>query len=417
LTQAITLRLEIPQSTIKISVEYYDADEEAKLAKYPTKIKMDELVKNGVDIPIEEFLTYYLFHKKRPGKDGWKNYDEIGNRFSNALAELDTWIEFNGDSISTPLNVGDQDKNIIENIGESIGLSVINRLHDLTHADWNKIPIKKVKSFDYEIASDGNNIIQMEAKGSAIEDNSKKTSTISNHKASILGKKQFIESYKLPKGYPYPADIRYGTITVMGKNSKIPVKCLLVDPPANENQQNPRNLKIIQRIKYLRDWISFISPRSQLASALQTRAIAIEQIENPMLLDGIPLLKGNGEIFDFSPISGQHSWFFNSKSKVIDGPAGGIIVPLGDNRILFLGIREDILTLASEQNFEKLLLYKAQFGRIKKSVNCVVTHQILQRLKLPNIIRVTKSGNYYSFVLSGVLHYTDSGEIFGILNL
>jgi hypothetical protein len=140
--------------------------------------------------------------------------------------------------------------------------------------------------------------------------------------------------------YMFPADLRYGVIAVMGESASEPVRCLLVDPPADGNGEGARRLRLLQRMRYLRDWISFISPRSQLASALQTRLAALEQLSNPFLLDGVPLLKGNGNRYDFTASItgfGGHSSLFASKSKISDGPAGGIITPLPNGDLRDLG--------------------------------------------------------------------------------
>jgi hypothetical protein len=114
------LTLRIPQRRVKIDVEFYDDVQREKLLSYPNHKKIAEIVKSGLEVTTEEFLTYYLFHKKRPGKVGWRNHKEIGRKIGNALAELDGWVDFNGKSISTPTDVAGQDKAITERIGESI---------------------------------------------------------------------------------------------------------------------------------------------------------------------------------------------------------------------------------------------------------------------------------------------------------
>jgi hypothetical protein len=40
--------------------------------------KIDEIISQGVEIPLSELLTYYLFHRLRINKPGWRNYNEIG---------------------------------------------------------------------------------------------------------------------------------------------------------------------------------------------------------------------------------------------------------------------------------------------------------------------------------------------------
>ncbi len=386
MTTSFTVTLQLPQPTIKIAVEYYDAAEKQKLSKYPTHAGIEHVIKSGIEIPTEEFLIYYVFHKKRPGKPGWRNYRQVANQFWRAISELSEWVDFNGASISTHVDLSGQDKAITERIGEGIGLSVISEIHGLTAADWDRIPIVRYSSFDYQIASDGKHIIQIEAKGSAAKDNAVKTSSVSQHKRSIFDKKVDIAAREKQNSYQFPADLRYGTIAVMGESVDDSVKCLLVDPPAEGDGAAARKLRLLQRMRFLRDWISFISPRSQLASALQTRLAALERLPDPFQLDGVPLLKGNGQRFDFTRIGGtlsSHSSFVATKSKITDGPAGGIVAPLPSNDLVFLGIREALLELAAGQSFGRLLEYNAPAGMERKTVVCVITESALRDFRLP----------------------------------
>jgi len=154
----------LPQEDVEVSVEFYDSNEEKKLLNYPSAAVLKQAVAGGLRIRTEEFLAYYLFHRKRPGKPGWRNYDEVSGQIHRALTDLSEWLDFNGNSISTPTNIGRQDRGITEHIGEAVGLSVVNHLHGLTDADWDRIPEqggrRAVPTFDYEIASDRRNIIQ-----------------------------------------------------------------------------------------------------------------------------------------------------------------------------------------------------------------------------------------------------------------
>ncbi len=71
---------------------------------------------------------------------------------------------------------------------------MVNKVHGLSRADWNKLDeirgAEPKKTFDYEIGSDCENIIHIENKGSLVEDNSIKHQNISNHKSNIVDKKQ-----------------------------------------------------------------------------------------------------------------------------------------------------------------------------------------------------------------------------------
>ena len=124
-------------------------------------------------------------------------------------------------------------------------------------------------------------------------------------------------------------------------------------------------------MKFLYDWISFIGalgPHLQLH--LATRIADLEALKNPFELDGIPLLGGSGKPFDYNS-------FMASKSRVIDGPAGGVVVQISDKALFFLGIREKLLEIASNQSFEEIIHYKAKVGTIWKKLNAPLAQRDL----------------------------------------
>ena len=417
-------KLKLPQHHIKVQVDFYNEEQKKKLLDYPSYKQIKKIVKNDIEVPIEEFLTYYLFYRKRPGKSGYRNYNEIGKKIGKSLFDLEDFIKFDGNSISTPANVGAQDIHITEKIGESIGLAIVNRIHDISEADWDRIPETRgraaIRTFDYEVASDGNSIVQVETKGSSVDNNDLKSSAIRKHKLSIIGKKDKIAELQSKHSYPYPANLRYGTITMLDSRPKSTVKCLLVDPEPYLEITPPAKLRLINRMKFLRDWISFISPRSQMASSLNTRVADLEALANPFELNNIPLMKGNGEPFEIIPTPtglGETVSFLLGKSRVTDGPHSGIVTKVSDGHLFFLGIQDEIAVLGAKQDFESITTYKALTGSMLKKVQCVFHKKRFKRLKLPNWIKEEskKSGDYLSFNLKGKLMYNQDGLVFGIL--
>lgn len=413
--------LNIPQSVIRAKIDYYNQAEKDKLLNYPTAARIQALVANGINIPTEEFLTYYLFHRRRPGKPGWQDYNQIARRIGIAIDYLYEWIDFNGSSISCHPDVDRQERDITEHIGESIGLSVISWIHGLTVMDWDRIPEqygpKALRTFDYQLASDGQRVLQLEAKGSATSDNTVFTSAIKKHRQNITAKKTSINKNQ---NYPYPADLRYGTITVLGHSAITPVKCLLVDPEPEGNEERARKLRLVQRMNFLRDWIVFVSPRSQLASALSTRLASLEELEDPFQLNRIPLRKGNGELFNYNAepfFLGGHSSFFVNKSRITDGPAGGITIQLLDGNFFFLGIRQELLELAANQELSSVLEFKTEGGSMQKVVDCFFSEGRFSLLSNQELLmnRAQRKRGYYSLLLSGTIHYSNSGILYGVL--
>ncbi len=183
--------LNIPQGEVAVAVDYYDEDHRQMLLCYRTAGRIETIVRNGIRIPTSEFLTYYLFHRKRPGLPGFRGYEEVSWHIDKALNDLNGFVSFNHSSISIPAGVGEQVPHITEYIGESIGLSVVNRIHGLTEADWSRINPKHGVTdsprFDYQFASDGISVIQVENKGSSVTINTEKSDPIYAQKGTNNG--------------------------------------------------------------------------------------------------------------------------------------------------------------------------------------------------------------------------------------
>ena len=412
--------------TIQVDVQYYDAAERQKLLRYPTRAVMEELVKEPLEVPKEEFLTYYLFHRIKLGTPGYQDYATVSRRLHYWLSAIGECIDYEGNTIRTPEGAERQLTEVSEHVGEAVGLALMNRIHGLTEADWRPIPEQRGRgsapSFDFQIASDGEHFVQVETKGSSVSDNRLLSDAFRAQKRKIDEKKAKLAALGKQGQDTHPASLRYGTITVVDGRKDGSVRCLLTDPPPDPTDDTPQRFKLLNRMRHLRDWISFISPRSPLAAALATRLADLEAVANPFELGGVPLRRGNGEPFEFEPfdsVTRRHSTFMASKSRVTDGPAGGAVVQLLDSELLFLGIREELLTLATSQEFEEILRYKAEIGSINKAVECTFSARRFLGLRLPPSVgqSAAQIGGYFHFRLRGTLRYSPEGLVFGILPL
>lgn len=425
----------ISQPFILVRVDFYDVKEEAKLLQYPAEAveAMKKLVASPVAVPTSEFLTYLLFHRMGRGLPGYKSTDQIQRDLTRAASYIDRCIDFDGKSIRLPSKLAQPPGEIMEHVGEAIGLAVASRIHGLTEADWVRLLVKKhpsnkklLPSFDFQ-ASDSrclvqsDTFIQVETKGSAVEENRKKSSNVSMHKANIHNKKDKLANLPTNEQDPYPAAVRYGTVTALDGNDSKLVQCWLVDPEPDDGDREPRRFKLLARMGFLSRWIGIVSPRSQLASALATRVNDLGKLSNPFELNGVPLLRGNGEPFDYpttSPFS-PHLTFFSNKTRVTDSPAGGIAVQVSPNVLAFLGIRQDLVNIAASQRFDDLLAYEAPAGTLNKSVEFVFHEKRFRTLQLPQAIvaSATRSGAYKRFTIEGNTQYNRSGLVFGFFGL
>lgn len=422
----------IGQEQIAVEVDYFDERAKAELSSYPTYAKMAEMAGKTISIPTGEILTYFLFHKPRLHRGGLSHYQSLTREQHSAIAMLDRYVEHNGTSlcIATEQRVGTY---IPEYLGEAVGLSVINRLHDMTEADWKRIEQehgrRAAPTFDYAHklkASDGESIIQLEAKGSVVEDCKKHCANTKNHRAKIEEKKHKIE--EAGAKYRYPADLRYGTITAIDRTRDRSIKCWLVDPEADKDTAPAANFKLLARMAFLRDCVQLVASRSRLAAVLQDRVAVLEALKNPFELEGVSLRHPREETFGgiisdsvfprraFGP---SVSRLFPRRSHVVDGPAAGEIIP-GPDCVLFCGFKEELVELAIEQDFDRIISYRRPSATIEKTVECVVTRKRFLRdfSVLPSLRPFAEgSKDPINFRLTGRLYYAPSGTVVGRLKV
>ncbi|WP_232385633.1 hypothetical protein [Methanoregula boonei] len=414
------------QETIQVAVNYYSNDDREKLGKFPSSHRIEEIVSRKIiQIPREEFLTYYLLFNKGSGVPEYRNYRAVCQYTADALSDMRHKILFNGKSLSAAPHLTDPHSSLPEHLGEAAGLSVISRIHGLIDADW--CPIKKMKgadaqkTFDFQIASTGTDIIQVETKGSIVEINFEKSDPIYAHKSNIKEKKQTLDELSKNNKDLNRANIRYGTISAVDQRKDGIIHCWLTDPEPEIILTDPKLLRLFIRLRFLLGWISFFSPRSHFSIALSTRINCLEKIKNPFELDKIPLRKVNGEEFSYHPYLYEEREFdfFKNKSHVTDGPAGGIVLKISENELMFFGMQEDLISIANYQNFEEILNFDFPSDIIDKKVECVLPIKTFKELdlKLSDLDYVGKNREFVKFFLKGSLIYNSSGLVFGPLSV
>jgi len=421
----------LSQQQIAVEVDYFDERAKVEFSSYPTHAKIAEIAGKTIFIPTGEILTYFLFHKPRFHGGGLSHYQSLTREQHSAIAMLDRYVEPNGTSlrIATEQQVGTY---IPEYLGEAVGLSVINRLHGMTEADWKRIEQehgrRAAPTFDYEHefkASDGKSIIQLEAKGSVVEDCKKHCANTQNHRTKIEEKKRKIGGTGAK--YRYPADLRYGTITAIDRTWDRSIKCWLVDPEADKDTIPAANFKLLARMVFIRDCVQLVSSRSTLAAVLRDRVAVLEALKNPFELDGVSLRHREesfgGIIRDFqfprSAFGSSVSRLFPRRSHVVDGPTAGEILP-GPDCVLFCGFQEELVELAIEQEFDRIISYERPSATIEKTVECVVTRRRFLRdfSVLPSLRRFAEgSKDPINFRLQGHLYYAPSGTVVGRLEV
>lgn len=408
---------------IVIKVDYYDENERQKLLKYFSSEKIEAIVSKGISIEQAQFYTYYLYHKRRPGKQGYRNYSELSKKIKKSVEELEDWVSLENGILNYPEDVTPQLNAITERIGEAAALSVMGEIHGLHEADWDRIPEKAgnkgIPTFDFEriieTASDGEHIVQVEAKGSCVDNSTAKEDSVRQQKHKIKEKKKKIKELELDKSDAHKTALRYGVITAIGKQGSL--QCWLTDPFGN-NDLDARRYKLLARMQFIYDWVSFLSPRSQIATSLATRLQALNLLKDPFELAGVPLLKGNGKKFNYSEIITPRytDGTFLNLCRVVKGPAIGTVIPLKDEKLFFLGVQRRLFKMAAAQNFDEILKYKEKGGSVFKKIDCALPRGRARDQELEHLdIRKENWSPYVNFQAAGILHYGRGASVFGVV--
>lgn len=414
--------MQFPQGSIRVDVGYYSQKDQENLLRYPTAEGVRRVVATPLEIPTAEFLSYYLFHRKRLGTGDYRDLQRIKDRLDSAIAQLDGCVRWNGISLVRPREATGSLHEVSEHLGEAVGLAVVRRIHDLelTEADWALIPENSgptaIPSLDFSFASDGRQLIEVETKGSTVHDNRMKPSAVHQHRSSIRRKKSGLERVETTSQMG-PKPLRYGTIVALDGREDGILRCWLTDPPAEETLLLPRAVRLLRRLAFLESWLRLVHPRSDLAVAVTNRNAALRALQDPFQLDGVRLLMRDGRTFagdgEFEELN-----FFGTRSRVVDGSAGGRVLVLNSKRLAFLGIRADLVELSYEQDFEHLLRWNFEPGSLEKTVEVVMTERQVKNSVLPSRIKDLASDRGYArFELSGQLHYSPAGLVFGVLEI
>lgn len=420
---AVPASLAPTQTHVSVTVDYYDDEHKRLLSAYPRATKIATTVASGYDIPLSEFLTYILFLDKDVAVTGFSSYTELRRRIHKAAERLEGVVVFDGTSIHTLPARTNIPIEYRERIGEAVGLSVINELHGIDGADWDRIatamnPATKRQHpiFDYQIASDGTNLIQVELKGTCQSGAKTKSNAVSNHKAEIKSKKAKIRLLETAGTYPYLSVLRYGTISVVDNAPSLVAHCWLLDPPSIEVRLDPLRLKLINRMRFLSRWISSVGPRTQLASALANRLYDLEQISDYAELNGVQLVTVRGEPFEFAalPNSKLSAWF-STRSKVLGEACGGVVVEFTPGRFFFVGVDQGLLDLALKQDHATISRYVFEPRSDECDVDCLVTEKGFRQMKFDPEVRQNAriEGGYVRFRMKGRIYWSKEGLAFG----
>lgn len=353
---------------IQLNVSFYDEKEKELFQNnYSEKVfgKLEKLTKETVRISFEDFRTYGILQHLNPSIGNLGTLQHLEKNRKQLLGVFDYYTHFDSENEKFTTKIGsiNEQISVSETLGVAGALSFADVAFGTTPADWTKIMVSNHKDFDFRSAVTLKNkkLIVIEAKGSILEVNSKKETTISKHKSLIKRKKSdnnFVEKYK------HGIDILIGIITIADTDHHL--KQYLVDPPAESelNDEIRRNIKLFKRLQFYTYWINAIGSRSDLAKALINRLIALENLSNPFELQFSAFRKKNGEemFWDDSML--------NKFSHVND--IVGKVVLINNDLAFFFGLKTELFEYLMRQKFELINSYSAIPVTTHKNISCII---------------------------------------------
>ena len=405
-----------PPDHVRVRVDYYDEAEGKAFSSGAYPAQVDQIARTVIEIPMAEFLTYYQFEDKEHRLVP-TTLDELRDQVLDTWNGLRKWVSFENGSILVKPAFHTLPTGITKQLGDAVSMAVANRIHDLTEADWGYIPRAKVKTLDWWFASDGKNLIEIEAKGRFVHDASR-LSELSDQRRKIREKKKDAAA----PDYHRPPALRYGTILAIDSNAEGIAHCRLVDPDGTASDLDPMAMRLLHRLRWARNLVGVISRRSDLTVALANRLAALEQMESPWVMNEVPLERGSGEPIDLEPADPtQYSSFFAERSVVEGGPIGGVVTRIYDTHLLFIGIHEDWLTSLARQDFDQIMSLKFEAKTLLDAkLFCMMSRSQMEREGLGTLLQRVgdeKSGSMLTFRLPATIHLSPSGFAFGFARL
>jgi hypothetical protein len=407
--------------TVKLSVEYFNSDQQKLFQSFPNAIDLNTLVGEGIPISKDEFLAYMMFTEQMD-RDGFRTYNELCSKITQRLGDIDDFLSFNNESVQARIIGNDlMQTSITERIGVALGLCVINKIHGFTAADWKKIPTVAGRNghptFDFEIpiASTRTNFIQAENKGSAIADNSLKIGSVQAHYKSIQVKKDYVRKEEAKRNIPIHQNYYYGTIGVLDNNENSKAKVWLIDPPAFEIEMKPAKYKLLARLRYYLDEFKNIGVNTKIINALGKRIEEIEDSSQYIKFDNVPL--------DYKYPRAFHLFMDGKMFAAVDNnEAFGRIFIVEHKKNSFpylIAFPKALMRIIILQNFNSILEYEYNPDFISEDVQVLMRIGIkdLESNKLPLNIKfiLNERRKYFEATYWGKISHTNDGRIFGLL--
>jgi hypothetical protein len=408
---------------IRVDIGYFNDEQRRLFQGFPNSGNINDIVRDGITITEDEFLAYMMFPWQMD-LAGFRNYNELRNQVQNNLGAVNQLLSFNNGSVQANVIGNDlMQTGYTERIGVSLGLCLMNKIHNLTAADWKKIPTVPGRNghptFDYEfpIASTGTRFIQSENKGSTIENNTDKRGTVERHYNSILEKKEYVRNEEVKQQIQLHQNLYYGTIGVLDNRPNSNAKIWLVDPPAFEIEMDPKKYKLLARLNFYLDEFRNIGVKKRITEALEERIKEIELSKDFMQLNF-------KKLDDRFPVSGGYYLYMegNVFANVDTNEAFGRVFLVEDKQTILpylLAFPKAIMRLIVRQDFESILNYDYNPDFMKDSISVLIRFTKSEYFEMNLSEKLSfvfnEKSRFFETVYFGKVNHTSDGRIFGVI--
>lgn len=343
-------------ATITFAVEAYDQEHLAALNAGPRSVEIAKLINGGLVVSDTEILIHAMFTEQDPNRIGYDKYYKLAQLFERREDTFRDYFSLSNNDIFATGSQNSTQKGQTERLGVACSILAMNKILGVTEADWERIEeSNKSKTLDYQLSvSNGISIVGVESKGTIADNPAKKSSgSTSDMKGSIEAKKK---AARLKSKLKFNEE--YGVITAIGNKSGIMPRIYLLDPPSEGTDMDPGKIRILNRLRYYKHQLSYVSGFGLLA-ALENRINIFDKIDDYKNLDGISLAASSGE-----PIMLPGKYYGRPLIEVngIIGRCYGerfFRRRTPDWKVPFFGFDRKIFDILAAQKFNNIVEYKS----------------------------------------------------------
>ncbi|WP_079324961.1 hypothetical protein [Vibrio sp. L85] len=373
---------------MKVTVNIHDEEHRQLLKKYPKSDTLENLTKGDFYLGAD-FLVYFLFGEQSESRIGFKTFNDLKLKVDSRWGMFNDYIDRESEFLCAHQEADESafPRSISEGVGIGVSLAVISKTHNLTHADWVKIPETNiVKTLDFQIASDGNQFLQVESKGTF------KGVSKSNMVSSILEKKT---AQRAEKNTSY----LYGVVTSFYQDKATKPEATVLDPEPIKFEYEPYKFKVLTRLNYYLSLLRVISS-SHLLTSLYARIKTIELVDNISIFSLKLLETMSGKEFTY-PVSLKKKKK-NYTVEGIENCTGDFLEIDGD--FIFLGFDDRVINCLIQQDFDSIV--NLSFEENIKSAEGEIKNKKDQVIKVAGELLYASSG----LIIGRFYNFTDSNN-------